>query len=388
LYNQTSQRQSFRRNTSNNARTNRKSIVAQVGLDEFAILLTNLRESSNATRLADQIYQTLSYPFDLNGQEVFISTTIGIALSSIGYEQPEDYLRAADTAMHQSKELSKTRYAVFEPGWQTQALERLQLESDLRRAIERQELQVYYQPIVSIKTGKLIGFEALVRWYHSTRGWVSPVEFIPLAEETGLISLIDRAVLREACQQIVIWQRQFPRNIPLTISVNLSAIQLAQLGLIERIDQILQETGINRQTLKLEITESSLMGNSASETAMLQQLKSLGIQLSIDDFGTGYSSLARLHQLPIDTLKIDRSFINQMGFDSESLEIVRTIISLAHILEMDVIAEGVETAEQLLQLQSLKCEYSQGFFFSRPVDRQTAERFIATNGHFISQNQE
>ena len=386
LYNQTSQKQTLgKNNRSRNADRERKSMVAQVGLDEFAILLTNLRETSNATHLADQIYQALSYPFDLDGQEVFISASIGIAFSYVGYEQPEDYLRAADTAMHQTKELSKNRYAVFEPGWQIQAVERLQLETDLRRAIERQEFQVYYQPIVSIKTSKLIGFEALVRWYHPTKGWVAPVEFIPLAEETGLISLIDRYVLREACRQMVAWKQQFPSKFPLTISVNLSAVQLAQLGLIERIDQILQETGINRETLKIEITESSLTGNNASETAMLQQLKNLGIQLSIDDFGTGYSSLARLHQLPIDTLKIDRSFINQIGFDSESSEIIRTIISLAHILEMDVVAEGVETAEQLLQLRSLECEYTQGYFFSRPVDRQTAEKLIAANGNFMSQ---
>ncbi|MFB2896176.1 EAL domain-containing protein [Aerosakkonemataceae cyanobacterium BLCC-F50] len=385
--NQTSQKPTFsRNNTSQNPQRFRKAMVAQVGLDEFAILLTNLRETSNATQLAEQIYQALSYPFDLDGQEVFITTSIGIAFSYVGYEQPEDYLRAADTAMHQTKQLSKTRYAVFEPGWQTQAVERLQLETDLRRAIERKEFQVYYQPIVSIKNGKLIGFEALVRWYHPSRGWISPVEFIPLAEETGLISLIDRYVLKEACRQMVTWKQQFPQKFPLTISVNLSAAQLAQLGLIERIDQILQETGINRESLKIEITESSLTGNSTSETAMLQQLKTLGIQLSIDDFGTGYSSLARLHQLPIDTLKIDRSFINQMAFDGESLEIVRTIISLAHILDMDVIAEGVETTEQLLQLQSLECEYSQGFLFSRPVDRQTAERIISSNGHFVWEN--
>lgn len=364
----------------------KKSLVAQVGLDEFAILLTDLRETSNATQIADQIYQALSYPFDLDEQEVFISTSIGIAFSSVGYEQPENYLRAADTAMHQTKQFSKSRYAVFEPGWQTQAIERLQLETDLRRAIERKEFQVYYQPIVSIKNGKLIGFEALVRWYHSTRGWVSPVDFIPIAEETGLISLIDRYVLKEACQQMVIWEQQFPEKFPLIISVNLSAAQLAQLGLIERIDQIIQETGINRESLKIEITESNLTENCPSEIIMLQQLKTLGIQLSIDDFGTGYSSLARLHQLPIDTLKIDRSFINQMVCDNESLEIVRTIISLAHILRMDVIAEGVETAEQLRQLQSLECEYSQGFLFSRPVDRQTTERLISNNSHFNLEN--
>ncbi|MFB2834825.1 EAL domain-containing protein [Floridanema evergladense] len=383
--NQSLQEATLDRNSTFNNAECKKSIVAQVGLDELAILLTNLSESNDATYLAEQIYQALSYPFDLDGQEVFMSTSIGIAFSDVGYEQPDDYLRAADTAMHQIKQLSKSRYAVFEPTWQTQAVERLQLETDLRRAIERQEFHVYYQPIISIKTDKLIGFEALVRWHHPNKGWVSPVEFIPVAEETGLISLIDRYVLREACRQMVIWEQQFPHKFPLTISVNLSAAQLAQLGLIERIDQILKETGIKREHLKIEITESSLTGNHASEIAMLQQLKNLGIQLSIDDFGTGYSSLARLHQLPIDTLKIDRSFVNQMGSDSESLEIIRTIISLAHILEMDVIAEGVETSEQLLQLQALECEYSQGFLFSRPVDRQTAERLISACSSLASE---
>jgi len=358
-----------------NSNLGKKATVAQVGLDEFAILLTNLQEVSDATCIADQIYQQLTYPFNLNGQEVFVSTNIGIAASSIGYDQSEDFLRAADTAMHQSKKIS--RYAVFEPKWQTNAVECLQLEADLRRTIKNEDLQVYYQPIVALKNEQLIGFEALVRWQHPTKGWISPGEFIPLAEETGLISLIDRWVLKQACQQMVLWQQKYPSSESLTISVNLSGIQLAELGLIERIDRILLQTRINRKRLKLEITESSLLGNPSSETAIVQQLKNLGIQLSIDDFGTGYSSLARLHQLPINTLKIDRCFVNNMMGESESREIIRTIISLAHILDMDVIAEGVETSEQLAQLKALECEYSQGYFFSRPLHSQAAEEFIA-----------
>jgi EAL domain-containing protein (putative c-di-GMP-specific phosphodiesterase class I) len=247
----------------------------------------------------------------------------------------------------------------------------------LQRAVERQQFQVHYQPIVSLATGNITGFEALVRWIHPTRGMVSPAEFIPLAEETGLIQLIDRWVLREACFQLSAWQELFSPEIPLTMSVNLSSVQLAQLGLIERLDQIIKETGIQGHNLKLEITESAIMENATTGTVMLKQLKALGVQLSIDDFGTGYSSLARLHQLPIDTLKIDRSFVSQMGDDSESLEIVRTIITLAHSLEMDVIAEGVETTEEWQQLRSLNCEYAQGYFFSKPVACQAAEALLA-----------
>lgn len=260
---------------------------------------------------------------------------------------------------------------------QEQAVGRLQMEADLQRAIERQQFQVHYQPIICLETDKITGFEALVRWVHPTRGMVSPAEFIPLAEETGLIEFIDRWVLREACLQLSTWQQLFSSEKPLTMSVNLSSVQLAQLGLIERLDQILKETGIKGNCLKLEITESAIMENATTGTVMLKQLKALGVQLSIDDFGTGYSSLARLHQLPIDTLKIDRSFVSQMGNDSESLEIVRTIITLAHSLEMDVIAEGVETSKEWQQLRSLNCEYAQGYFFSKPVASQAAEALLA-----------
>lgn len=354
-------------------------VAARVGLDEFAILLADLQEHTHATRIAERIYQELCVPFILEGQEVFITASIGIALSTIGYERAEDFLRAADMAMHQAKKHGKAGYAVFEPGWHDGAVQRLQLEADLRRAIEREELRVFYQPIVSLKKGNIIGFEALVRWQHPTRGMVPPINFIPLAEETGLIGQIDRWVMWEACRQMAAWQQQFPDLKPLTMSVNLSGFQLVQIGLIERIDRILRETGIERESLKLEITESSLLGNPSSEKAMLEQLKGLDIQLLIDDFGTGYSSLARLHQLPIDTLKIDRSFVSQMSVDSESLEIVRTIISLAHILEMDVIAEGVETADQLAKLRELECEYAQGYFISKPVDSQVAGNLLAKN---------
>jgi len=346
--------------------------VALVGLDEFAIILSPLSEKQEAIDIANCIYQTLQLPFKLDGREVYVTASIGIALSAIGYDRPEDFLQAADTAMHTCKRIKQAPYAVFEPEWHVGALKLLELETDLRQAIQRRDLQVYYQPIVSLKSGRISGFEALVRWEHPTRGFVPPSEFIPLAEETGLIGEIDRFVLREACRQMGFWQRAFLAEVPLTLSVNLSGFQLSQLALVEQIDQVLGETGIQRSTLKLEITESKLSGNMVSEKTMLDRLKKLGIQLAIDDFGTGYSSLARLHQLPIDTLKIDRSFVTNLGVDSESLEIVRTIITLAHSLEMDAIAEGVETPQQLAQLQALQCEYGQGYFFSKPIASETA----------------
>jgi diguanylate cyclase (GGDEF)-like protein/PAS domain S-box-containing protein len=358
-------------------------LIARLGSDEFAILLRNLKDISDANRIAERIHQELTLPFNLEGREVFSTTSIGIALCGNRnrtdiplYERSQDLLRAADMAMHHAKKQGLARHAVFDPAMQEQAVARLQMEADLRRAIERQQFQVHYQPIVSLETGRITGFEALVRWTHPTRGMVSPIEFIPLAEETGLIGLIDRWVLREACIQLAIWQQRFGADIPLTMSVNLSGVQLTQVSLSERLDQILRETGIDGRSLKLEITESAIAENAATGSVMLEQLKALGVQLSIDDFGTGYSSLARLHQLPIDTLKIDRSFVSRMGDDAESLEIVRTIITLAHSLAMDVIAEGIEMPQELQQLRSLQCEYGQGYFFSKPVDSNAAGELL------------
>ncbi len=357
-------------------------LIARLGSDEFAVLLRDLKDSDDATRLAECIHQQLKLPFDLDGREVFSTTSIGIAIggkkstTNISDERAQDFLRAADMAMHDAKQQGLARQAVFNPKMQEQAVARLQMEADLQRAVERKQFQVYYQPIVSLETGNITGFEALARWVHPTQGMVSPAQFIPLAEETGLISFIDRWVLREACIQLSVWQKEFETQVPLTMSVNLSSLQLAQLGLIERLDQILRETGIDGNCLKLEITESAIMENATTGTVMLEQLKALGVQLSIDDFGTGYSSLARLHQLPIDTLKIDRSFVSRMGNDNDSLEIVRTIITLAHSLAMDVIAEGVETYQEWEQLRSLQCEYAQGYFFSKPVERQVAQALL------------
>lgn len=347
--------------------------IARLGGDEFTILLEDIKDTTNATKIADQIYQELSLPFNLNGQEVFITVSIGIAISTLGYDRPEDLLRDADMTMYRAKALGKARLEVFDPTFHNQAMARLQLEIDLRRALEHEQLQVYYQPIVSLKNGRIAGFEALMRWKHPQRGFVSPTEFIPLAEETGLIIPLGLWVLRQACYQLRTWQQQMPVNPPLTISVNISGKQFAQSNLIGNIKQILQHSGLDASSLKLEITESVLVDNPAAAVAILKQLKALGIKLSIDDFGTGYSSLSYLHQLPIDTLKIDRSFVNHVDCDPEKIEMIRTIVSLAWNLGMDVVAEGVETKKQMYQLQALRCDYGQGYYFSRPVDADAAK---------------
>jgi len=355
-----------------------RDTVARLGGDEFSILLEDIKDLSEAKHVAERIQKQLSLPFHIGGHEVFTTASIGIAISHDGYEQPEDLLRDADTTMYRAKALGKARYEVFDQTMHNQAMARLQLETELRRALERQELQVYYQPIVSLKQGRMAGFEALVRWQHPQRGFVSPAEFIPLAEETGLIIPLGWCVLQKACQQMHSWLEQFPLQQSLTVSVNISSKQFAQPNLCQKIEQILQEIGLPADHLRLELTESVLVDNAEAAVVTLKQLKALGIGLSIDDFGTGYSSLSYLHQMPIDTLKIDRSFVNNVEFDPEKIEIIRTIIALAWNLGMNVVAEGVETKKQMYQLQALKCEFGQGYFFSKPVDSQMAEALLSS----------
>ena len=350
--------------------------VARVGTDEFAILLNNLQDFKEAQDKAKLVRQALKSPFKLNGSVVSSTTYIGIVNSSIGYAQPEDYLRAADTAMNYAKTQGKVSTALFDRSMQDRTLERLQLEADLQEAIERQEFYLNYQPIISLKTGQVVSFEALVRWRHPQRGFVPPVNFIPLAEETGLIIPLGEWVLSEACKQLSIWRSQFSNHGPLSMSVNLSGVQLESPDLLRSMDEILQSLSLSGSSLKLEITESILMHKGSAATALLEQLKARQIQLSIDDFGTGYSSLSYLQSLPIDTLKIDRSFVNGIERREKNLEITQTIINLAHSLKLDVVAEGVETQEQLDILRSLDCEYAQGYFFSRPIDEQAIVAFM------------
>ena len=353
--------------------------VARLGGDEFAILLDGLDDYSDAMRVAERVQQAIMRPFNLNGHEVYTTASIGITLSTTGYNDPENILRDADTAMYRAKENGKARHELFDTAMHARAVALLQLENDLRRAIERQEFCIYYQPIIALETNTLTGFEALVRWHHPERGFVSPSEFIGVAEETGLIVDIGQWVLRESCRQMRQWQGQFPASRPLIISVNLSGKQFTQPDLIEQIKRILQETGLDAHSLKLEITESVVMENAETASTMLMQLRALGAHLSIDDFGTGYSSLSYLHRFPVNTLKIDRSFINRMSASGENSEIVRAIITLAFNLGMEVIAEGVETEAQLSQLKTMNCDYGQGYLFSRPVDAETARAIVAAN---------
>jgi diguanylate cyclase (GGDEF)-like protein/PAS domain S-box-containing protein len=346
--------------------------VARLGGDEFTILLGDIRDADEAISVAERIKKELTLPFNIGGHEVFTTVSIGIAPSMTGYDRAEDMLRDADTAMYRAKSLGKTRHEVFDKAMHARAMNLLQLETDLRRAVDRREFLLHYQPIMALETGTIKGFEALIRWQHPEHGFISPAEFIPIAEETGMIVPIGLWVLAEACRQMQEWQETFPAYPPLQISVNLSGRQFTQPDLIEQIKQVLRETGLDPRSLKLEITESTVMENIDTAIDMLKQLRAIGVELSIDDFGTGYSSLSYLHRFPISTLKIDRSFVGRMADNNENTEIVRTIIMLARNLGMDVVAEGVETEEQLAQLRSLGCECGQGYLFSKPTSAELA----------------
>jgi diguanylate cyclase (GGDEF)-like protein len=355
--------------------------IARLGGDEFAILLEHIPDNNAPIALARLIQTQLMQPFEINHHEMVAGASIGITVSTIGYQHPEEVLRDVDTALYRAKAQGRGCYALFDPAMQTSAIERLQLENDLRRAIEglprtQTELQLHYQPVISLVTGQLSGFEALVRWHHPQQGWISPVKFIPIAEETGLIHALGWWVLRTACQQLRHWQQQFSHADTLVMNVNISTLQLRQLDLVEQIQALLLETQIPPWSLKLEITESSILETFSSQAAQLKRLKELGIRLCIDDFGTGYSSLSRLHEFPVDTLKIDRAFVNRIDGESGGSEIVQTIVALASSLGMDSVAEGVETFAQLERLRDLHCEFGQGFFFSKPVDSQAAAEFV------------
>lgn len=361
-----------------------EDVVARMGGDEFAILLTQIHSIGDATYTADRIQQLLSLPFYLDGNEVFTTVSTGIVLSSLLYTQPEHLLRDADTAMHRAKSLGRARYQVFDTAMRTRMVERMQLENDLRRAVstgygsgDRHELFLQYQPIIQLSSSETVGFEALVRWQHPTHGVVPPARFIPMAEETGLIIDVGWWILKQACQQMRQWRVRFGSAADiLTINVNLSTKQFSQSGLAEHVRQILSDTGLDPCFLKLEITESTVMENASAVVGMLHQLRTLGVQLAIDDFGTGYSSLSYLPRFPTNTLKIDRSFVSKMNRRSDEREIIRTILLLAHNLGMDVVAEGVETADQANQLLRLGCEYGQGYYFSKPLASEAATELL------------
>jgi diguanylate cyclase (GGDEF)-like protein/PAS domain S-box-containing protein len=365
------------RSTDTVARLGETFTVARLGGDEFTVLLDDIKDPNDAKRAADRMMKALASPFILGGKEVFTSVSIGIALSNSAYEQPEEILRDADTAMYRAKSLGKARYEVFDADMRASVMARLQLETDLRRALERGEFRNFYQPIVALVSGEIAGFEALLRWQHPTRGLLGPIEFIPVAEETGLIRELGWWNLREACRQISEWRAGLIAHRHLTISVNLSAKQFLQPNLVGDIKELLRELALSPEALKLEITESTVMADPSAAVEMLQQIKSLGIRLAIDDFGTGYSSLSYLHRFPLDTLKIDRSFISGMGDDGEGMEIARTILPMANNLRLDVVAEGVETVQQVALLKKLECKYGQGFYFSRPLSAEGTKALLA-----------
>jgi diguanylate cyclase (GGDEF)-like protein/PAS domain S-box-containing protein len=349
--------------------------IARLGGDEFTILLDGIKDYSVAQRVAERVQEVLEQPFGLAGRELFVTASVGIKYSGGGDEQPEDLLRDADTAMYSAKGRGRAQYQVFDARMHTHALTLLQIESDLRRAIEREELCVNYQPIVSLQSGRISGFEALVRWRHPARGLISPSEFIPVAEETGLIIQIDRWVLKQACLQMRRWQEDFPVTRHMKISVNLSCKQFMQPTIVGQVLETLEETGLDPSSLKLEITESVMMERGDYAMNVLEQLSSAGIKLSLDDFGTGYSSLSYIHRFPVTTLKIDQSFIKRIG-GAQNGEIVRTVVTLARNLGLEVVAEGIETVMQLDQLKSLDCEQGQGHYFSEPVDGESATGLI------------
>lgn len=351
--------------------------LARLGGDEFAILLDDIRDPIEAVRVAERVQKELATPFAINQEQIVISASIGIASSTSPHTQAEDLVRDADIAMYRAKRAGKARCEVSDPAMHESAVKRLRLESDLRKGLEQGEFRVHYQPIVSLQTGKITGFEALTRWQRP-EGIVPPIEFIAVAEEIGLIIPMNRQLLREACQHLRSWQSEFPSNPPLTMSVNITPKEFDQPDLASEIGKTLKETGVDPECLQLEIIETIAMGNAEKSSQVLAQLKALGVRLGIDDFGTGYSSLSRLRRIPVDTLKIDRTFISNMDSDPENHEIVRIIITLAHNLGLKVVAEGTETEGQVNLLKQLNCEMAQGYFFSRPADAQAMLKLLGS----------
>jgi diguanylate cyclase (GGDEF)-like protein/PAS domain S-box-containing protein len=351
--------------------------LARLGGDEFTVLLDDVRSEADATGVAERIHQEVAAPLQMQGAEVFTSVSVGIALSSAGYQSPEDMLRDADTAMYRAKAGGRAGHQVFDGDMHRRAVSSLKLETELRRALERQEIVPYYQPLVDFDTGAVFGFEALARWRHPTSGMLMPDLFIPVAEETGLVVEIGAWMLAEACRQMREWQQSYPDWSTLGISVNVSGRQLAQGGIAADVERVLAATGLDPACLTLEITESALVHSLSAGAGVIQRLHEMSIGLHLDDFGTGYSSLSYLHTFPVQALKVDRSFVNRMNQASQQSAIVKAIVSLAHDLGMEVIAEGVETRAQLDALRALRCRRGQGFLFSKPLPAEQAERLLA-----------
>jgi diguanylate cyclase (GGDEF)-like protein/PAS domain S-box-containing protein len=356
--------------------------VARLGGDEFALLLGDFTDPEEPVRAAERAQQALSAPYDLDGTEVFATASIGVAVGSREYSRPEELLRDGDIAMYRAKDLGRARHAVFHPDMHAHAQALLQLDTDLRRAIERAELRLRYQPVVSLFTGQITGCEALIVWEHPTRGAIPPGDFIPTAEETGLIVPIGRWALAQACADAKAWNTALGRVPGVSVSVNLSAKQLVRPDLLEDVRGALERSGLEARRLRLEVTESVIMENAGPAALLLNQLKALSVGLLLDDFGTGYSSLSYLHNFRFDTLKIDRSFVARLEQSGKQAEIVRTIVSLARALQMEVVAEGVENSAQVQQLQTLRVDSGQGYWFSRPLDARAFQELLVARKTF------
>jgi len=363
------------RSTDTVSRFHGEYTLARLGGDEFTILLDSVRDAATAHAVAERLVATVSQPFDVQGRDVATSVSIGVVMGDGRYQHAVDIVRAADTAMYSAKDAGKGRCELFDTSMLEAAEQRLTIESDLRRAIERDQLQLHYQPIVTLAGAELSGFEALLRWNHPEYGTLSPDRFIPVAEETGLIVAIGQWVLREACSQMRAWDDEFPESRNLMINVNLSARQCLRPQLAEEVAQVLAETGFPAKRLKLEITESMVLDDSDTVVDVFTRLRELGVQLGLGDFGMGHSRLSCLPRLPVQTLKIDRSFVSGLH-ETGNVEIVRAILSLAAGLAMDVTAEGVETADQAAQLKELACEFGQGFYFYKPLSRERASAVL------------
>ncbi len=351
--------------------------VARLVGDEFVLVVEDLSDVRGATAAAERIRAEFEAPFDLDGLEVFASLSIGIAVWEPQYQKPEDLLRDADTAKYRAKATGRNNFAVFDKQMHTRVVEILELENDLRRAIARQEFRPYYQPIISIPGGRIVGFEVLSRWQHPTRGLLGPVDYIGVAEEMGAIIHMDRWLAEEACRQLRTWQTKYRDFLPLTMAVNISGTHFLHHDLVRQIDLILRNTGLYGESLKIEVTESMLVENTEYASQMLEQLRALNISISLDDFGTGYSSLTYLRRFEIDTIKIDQSFVSTMLEDEDSSEIVKTVVTLAKNLGKETVAEGVETASQLEALRALGVDHIQGYLVARPMPADEAEAFLA-----------
>lgn len=351
-------------------------IVARLGGDEFAILLEGFKTNEEVLLIVQRIQESLAAPFDVEGNSIVMTASIGIVMDLLRYERLDDILRDADIAMYNAKVSGKNRFKVFDVLMREEAEDVLKLESGLRNAIKHGEFTLHYQPILSLHPKRITGFEALLRWQHPARGLLYPADFIKSAEESGLIVPIGQWVLYEACHQMQQWHNQFNMEFPLTISVNLSSRQFAHPDLAAQITNVLQKTGLPARSLLLELTETTLIEDIESAVTKIEHLQTLGVGVEIDDFGTGYSSLGYLRRLPVNNLKIDRSFISTLGISKSGVPIIRAIIAMANSLGMKVIAEGIETEEQMNNLINLECDYGQGFFFNKPLDGQTAQDLI------------